>query len=377
MRETATRRQPSQDMIAAAPKNEEVTCGLRANSSAGCQQILFDVHRHSEARFVPEALKTPGEDELAPEERTLNSGASNSWDTDSATDARVAGGKEFAKEGGGTSIMLYLREIGRVKLLTRQEEIALATRIQQGDGEAREQMIRANLRLVVKIAQGYKGLGMPLLDLISEGNIGLMRAVERFDPGKGAKLSSYSSWWIKHAMLLALANQSKVTRLPKHVMEKLGKMRRVASRLQAELDRDPTHEELAAELGTTVTRIARIWMAGVEPVSLDAETDGEGSRSYAEVIADERAETPSQKLENETDRAMVRNVIDTLTRREKTVLYSRFGLDGNDPKNLEEVGKQLNVSDERVRQIQKAAFAKLRRRIQKLEPTEPAIKEQP
>ena len=151
-------------------------------------------------------------------------------------------------------------------------------------------------------------------------------------------------------------------------MEKLGKMRRVASRLQEELGRDPTHEELAAELGTTASRIAKMRMAVVEPVSLDAETDGEGSRSYAEVIADDRAETPFQKLDNKTNRSMVRNIVATLTRREQTVLYSRFGLNGHEPKNLEEVGKELNITDERVRQIQSAAFVKLRRRFKHFEP---------
>jgi RNA polymerase primary sigma factor len=206
-----------------------------------------------------------------------------------------------------------------------------------------------------------------LLDLISEGNIGLMKAVERFDPGKGAKLSSYSSWWIRHAIIEAIANQSKVTRVPVHVMEKLGKVRRVALRLQEELDRDPTDEELAAEMGTTASRIASMRMAVVAPVSLDAETDGEGSRSYAEVIADENTETPCQKLENETNRAMVRKIIETLTHREQAVLYSRFGLNGHAPKNLAEVGKELNITDERVRQIQNAAFGKLRRRLKNFE----------
>jgi RNA polymerase primary sigma factor len=189
-------------------------------------------------------------------------------------------------------------------------------------------------------------------------------------------LSSYSSWSIRHAITHAFANQSKATRVPMHVMEKLGKMRRVASRLQEELDRDPTDEELAAELGTTASRIARLRMAVVEPVSLDAESSGDGSHSYAEVIADEKTETPSQKLENETNRSMVRNIIDTLTRREKAVLYARFGLNGNDPKYLEEVGKELNITDERVRQIQNAAFVKLRRRIKNLEQIEPVSKEQ-
>ncbi len=353
-------------MIAVSPINERTTCRLGEDSSVGCRQTFFGVHRSSEPRFDPEELKTPSEDEVAVEHARSDE-ATNRWDAHSETDAHVVSRKESSKERGETIITLYLREIGRIKLLTRQEEIELAARIKQGDGEARDQMIKANLRLVVKIARSYEGMGLPLLDLISEGNIGLMRAVERFDPSKGGKLSTYSSWWIRHAILLALANQSKVTRVPVHVMEKLGKLRRVALRLQEELGREPTDEELAAELQTTASRIAQMRMAVVEPVSLDAETNGEGSHSFAEVIADERAETPSQKLENESHRAMVRNIIDTLTPREQAVLYSRFGLNGHDPKNLEEVGKELNITDERVRQIQNMAFVKLRHRIKKLE----------
>jgi RNA polymerase primary sigma factor len=354
-------------MIAVFPTNERATRRRVENSSVGCRQTFPGVHRTSEARFDPKELKTPGEDEFAPAEHARNDEATNRWDADSETDARVASREESSEEGSKTVITLYLREIGRVKLLTRQEEIELAARIKKGDTEARDQMIKANLRLVVKIARSYEGMGVPLLDLISEGNIGLMKALERFDPGKGAKLSTYSAWWIKHAIIEALAHQSKATRVPSYVMDQLGKMGRVSARLQEELGREPTDDELAAELGTSASRIARMRMAVVAPVPLDAETDGEGSRSYAEVIADERAETPCQKLENETNRAMVRKIIDTLTRREQAVLYSRFGLNGHDPKNLEEIGKELNITDERVRQIQSAAFVKLRRRIKNFE----------
>jgi len=364
-------------MIAVSSTNERATCRLVENSSVGYRQTFNGVHRSSKIRFDPEDLKTPSEDELAPVEHARNNEATKRWDADSETDARGASRKESMKERGETIITLYMREIGRVKLLTRQEEIALAARIKQGDREARDQMIKANLRLVVKIARGYEGFGIPLLDLISEGNIGLVKAVERFDPSKGGKLSYYSAWWIKHAIIQALANQSKATRVPMHVMDQLGKVRRVSLRFQEELGREPTDEELAAELGTTASQVTRMRMAVVHPVSLDAEMDGDGSRSYAEVTADERAETPYQKLENETNRAMVRKIIDTLTRREQAVLYSRFGLNGHDPKNLEEVGKELHISDERVRQIQSAAFVKLRRRIQKLEQIEPARTEQP
>ena len=214
-------------MIAVSPTNERATCRLVENSSVGCRQSYFGVHRSSEARFNPEELKTPGEDELAPVEHARNDEATSKGGADSETDARVASQTESSNERSETSITLYMREIGRVKLLTRQEEIELAARIKKGDTEARDRMIKANLRFVVKIARSYEGIGLPLLDLISEGNIGLMRAVERFDPGKGAKLSTYSAWWIKHAIIEALAHQSKATRVPMHVMEQLGKMGRV------------------------------------------------------------------------------------------------------------------------------------------------------
>jgi RNA polymerase primary sigma factor len=354
-------------MIAVSPTNERATCRLGENSSVGRRQIFFGVHRNSEARFNPEELKTPGEDELASAEHARNDEATNRWDAGSETDARVASRKESSKERSETSITLYMREIGRVKLLTRQEEIELAARIKKGDSEARDQMIKANLRLVVKIARNYEGIGVPLLDLISEGNIGLMKAVERFDPGKGAKLSTYSAWWIKHAIIEALAHQSKATRVPSYVMDQLGKMGRVSARLQEELGREPTDDELAAELGTSASRITLMRTAVMHPVSLDAEMDGDGSRSYAEVIADEKAVMPCLQLENESVRAMVRQAIETLTGREKAVLYSRFGLNGHDPKNLEEIGKELNITDERVRQIQNAAFVKLRRRLKDFE----------
>src|SRR5437667_4503582 len=171
---------------------------------------------------------------------------------------------------GNTAFHLYLREVGQSKLLTPKEEIALAKRIHKGDAKAREEMIKSNLRLVVKIARDYEDYGLPLLDLINEGNMGLMKAVERFDPRKGAKLSTYASWWIKQSIRRALANQSKTIRLPVHVVDKLFHMRRAAMKLQAELGREATDEELAEELGTTPFRVARLRTAAIRPASLDA-----------------------------------------------------------------------------------------------------------
>src|SRR5437660_2759804 len=275
--------------------------------------------------------------------------------------------RERSSYDSDTAIKLYLREIGQVKLLTPQEEIELAARIKKGDKRAREQMIKANLRLVVKIAHDYEGLGLPLLDLINEGNIGLMKAVERFDPAKGGKLSTYGAWWIKQSIKRALANQSKTIRLPVHLVDKISKMRRTAMKLQEVLGREPTDEELAEELGMTASRVAQLRTAAIRPASLDAPIGDEDSNNFSEVVQDENAATPYQELEEKTVSAMLQEMVKTLDSREATILRYRFGLDGGSEKTLEEVGQKFGVTRERVRQIQNIALAKLRKMIEKLE----------
>src|ERR1019366_1544201 len=213
--------------------------------------------------------------------------------------------RERTSYDGDTAIKLYLREIGQVKLLTPQEEIALAARIKRGDKKAREQMIKANLRLVVKIARDYEGIGLPLLDLISEGNIGLIKAVERFDPAKGGKLSTYGAWWIKQSIKRALASQSKTIRLPIHMVDKIARMRRTRLRLQEELGREPSDEELGEELGITARQVARMRMASLQPASLDAPIQDEESNSLGDVVQDESAHTPYEQLEEKTLSAMI------------------------------------------------------------------------
>jgi RNA polymerase primary sigma factor len=275
--------------------------------------------------------------------------------------------RERSSYDGDTAIKLYLREIGQVKLLTPQEEIDLAARIKKGDKKAREQMIKANLRLVVKIARDYEGIGLPLLDLISEGNIGLMKAVERFDPSKGGKLSTYGSWWIKQSIKRALANQSKTIRLPVHLVDKISKMRRTAMRLQEELGREPTDDELGGELGISASRVAQMRMAAIRPASLDAPIGDEDSNNFAEVVQDEAADTPYEQLEEKTVTRMLQEMVKTLDPREATILRARFGLDGGPERTLEEVGEKFGVTRERVRQIQNIALKKLRKMIEKLE----------
>jgi RNA polymerase primary sigma factor len=260
----------------------------------------------------------------------------------------------------GDTLQLYLREIGQVKLLTPQEEITLARRIRRGNKEAREQMITANLRLVVKIARDYEGLGLPLLDLINEGNIGLMKGVQRFDPRKGAKLSTYASLWIKQAIRRALSNQSKTIRLPVHVLDKMTHIRRAEVKLREVLDREPTDEEVADNLGLHARRIRQYRAAARAPVSLDSPVSADDSTSISEHVADANAAAPFDRLVNHNDNELVKEVLATLDARESRILAMRFGLDNGRSKTLEEVGARLGVTRERIRQIQEQALKKMR-----------------
>src|SRR5882724_10142540 len=260
----------------------------------------------------------------------------------------------------GNTLQLYLREIGQVKLLTPAEEIVLANRIKKGDEAAREHMIKANLRLVVKIARDYEGQGLPLLDLINEGNIGLMKGVERFDPTKGAKLSTYASWWIKQAIKRALSNQSKTIRLPDHVVDKLANIRRAEVKLHEILDREPNDEELADFLGLDVRRVRIYRQASKAPVSLDAPLSDDDSDQVSEIVADPNAAAPFERLVKETDNALLKEVLVGLTDREKAILAMRFGLNDGVEKTLEEIGKVFGVTRERIRQIESEALKKLR-----------------
>lgn len=268
---------------------------------------------------------------------------------------------------GDSAFHLYLREVGQTPLLTPKEEVQLARKIHRGDAAAREHMIKANLRLVVKIARDYENFGLPLLDLINEGNIGLMRAVEKFDPRKGAKLSTYAAWWIKQSIRRALSDQSKTIRIPVHATDKLLHIRRTATKLEEELGREPTAEEIGAELDIPAKQVRQLQTAAIRPTSLDAPLGDDDTNRIADIVADERATSPYQDLEDKTNADMVRNAISVLDAREKTILNYRFGLDGGSEKTLEEVGEKFGVTRERIRQIQNVALRKLRRKIEKLE----------
>jgi RNA polymerase primary sigma factor len=267
-------------------------------------------------------------------------------------------------EGG---IKIYLREIGQIPLLTRKDEVDLSKKIKRGDKAARDKMIRSNLRLVVKIAHDYSGLGLPLLDLISEGNIGLMKAVERFDPRKGGKLSTYASWWIKQSMKRALANQAKTIRLPVHLVDKIGKMRRAAIKLSEKLGRDPTDAELGKELGISAAKVSELRTVSIRPASLEAPIGEDETTEFGEIIGDENALDPFETLKDKSTKQDITALLHKLDEREQLILRHRFALDGGKEQTLEEIGANLGVTRERVRQVQNIALRKLRKMMEKQE----------
>ena len=269
----------------------------------------------------------------------------------------------------GDALQLYLREIGKTPLLTREEENELAAKVQRGSKRAREQMIKANLRLVVKISHDYANFGMPLLDLINEGNIGLMKAVERFNPRKGAKLSTYAALWIKQSIRRALSNQSKTIRLPVHIVDKVHKLNRDVQKLTERLGREPNDAELAKSLDISTAKVASLRKLGVSPISLDAPIGDEDDSRFGDIVQDEGAMTPYELLRVKTMRQEIREHVKYLVPREAEILTLRFGLDGQPPRTLEQVGKRFKVTRERVRQIQEIALRKLRRRVEASEST--------
>lgn len=274
-----------------------------------------------------------------------------------------------------SSIRTYLREIGEIDLITPKEEIRLAALIKKGDEAATEKLITSNLRLVVKIAQDYAGLGLPLVDLISEGNIGLMKAVERFDPAKGAKLSTYGSWWIKQSIKRALANQSKTIRLPSHLVDKLSKMRTAIYKLSEEFGRDPTNLEVAEFMDVKPRMVAHWKRVSQRPTSLDAPIgDDEGSK-FSELIGDDKMSTPYEFMNEDQKHSDIAHMMSQLDDREQNILKFRYGLQGGEIETLETVGARFKITRERVRQIQNSAIEKVRNMIE--ERDRPRLEEQP
>ena len=257
-------------------------------------------------------------------------------------------------------VRMYLKEIGQIKLLTMDEELKLADRINAGDEEAKTILAEANLRLVVSIAKRYVGRGMQFLDLIQEGNIGLMKAVEKFDVTKGYKFSTYATWWIRQAITRAIADQARTIRVPVHMVETINKLSRIQRQLTLELNREPSEEELAKKMGMSIDKVREIYKISQEPVSLETPIGEEDDSHLGDFIKDERNVSPEEYATNEMLKDEIASVLLTLTEREEKVIRLRFGLEDGKSRTLEEVGQMFGVTRERIRQIEAKALRKLR-----------------
>ncbi len=257
------------------------------------------------------------------------------------------------------SLQLFLKDIGKVRLLTAQEEVDLAKRIERGDLDAKQKMVESNLRLVVSIAKNYRNQGLPFLDLIQEGTLGLVRAAEKFDYRKGFKFSTYATWWIRQAIARALADKARTIRIPVHVVEKLNKIGRAERKLVTELGREPTAEEIAEVTGIEPDEVESIKRSAQAPVSLEKPVGDEEESEFGQFIADERAESPYERAAEILTKEALREALENLSYRERRVLELRYGLGGEHPRTLDEVGRTFNVTRERIRQIENQSLKKL------------------
>ena len=257
-------------------------------------------------------------------------------------------------------VKMYLKDIGRVPLLSGEEEIELARKMQEGDQAAKRRLSEANLRLVVSIAKRYVGRGMLFLDLIQEGNLGLMKAVEKFDYQKGFKFSTYATWWIRQSITRAIADQARTIRIPVHMVETINRLTRVSRMLLQEKGREPTPDEIAEEMGIEVSKVREIQKIAQDPVSLETPIGEEEDSHLGDFIEDDKTQTPSDSVSAIMLKEQLLLVLDTLTPREEKVLRLRYGIDDGKPRTLEEVGKEFNVTRERIRQIEAKALRKLR-----------------
>jgi RNA polymerase primary sigma factor len=284
------------------------------------------------------------------------------WVADTEADEPLVEDTAYMDDIADDSVRLYLREIGKIPLLTAEEELALAKKVKSGDKRAKDQMAEANMRLVVSIAKRYVGRGLDLLDLIQEGNTGLLRAVEKFDPDRGFKFSTYATWWIRQAITRAIADQARTIRIPVHMVETINKLLRTQRRLTQELNREPTNEEIAAAMEMDVDKVEHIMKIKQDISSLDASVrDDEEDSVLGDFIEDEEAKTPTESASEQLLKEQVKQILSTLTEREQKILKLRFGLEDGKSHTLEEVGQEFSVTRERIRQIEAKALAKLRK----------------
>ena len=315
---------------------------------------FYDTLEELNIETVGEDLPPIDDDELLPALDELE-------EIDEVTEEEIAEADSMADSySTDDPVRMYLKEIGKVSLLTQEEEIELAARMSQGDEEAKRRMAEANLRLVVSIAKRYVGRGMLFLDLIQEGNLGLIKAVEKFDYTKGYKFSTYATWWIRQAITRAIADQARTIRIPVHMVEMINKVIRVSRQLLQELGHDPSAEEIAAEMNIPVEKVRDILKIAQEPVSLETPIGEEEDSHLGDFIPDEDASEPSEAASFSLLKEQLMSVLATLTPREEKVLRLRFGIEDGRTRTLEEVGKEFNVTRERIRQIEAKALRKLR-----------------
>ncbi|HEU4966250.1 MAG TPA: RNA polymerase sigma factor RpoD [Candidatus Saccharimonadales bacterium] len=284
------------------------------------------------------------------------------WLPDEEEDEPLVDTSAYDDDVHDDSVRLYLREIGKIPLLSGDEELELAKRVSAGDKEAKDKMAEANMRLVVSIAKRYVGRGLDLLDLIQEGNTGLLRAVEKFDPDKGFKFSTYATWWIRQAITRAIADQARTIRIPVHMVETINKLLRTQRRLTQELNREPTNEEIAGAMDIEVDKVEHIMKIKQDISSLDASIrDNEDDSVLADFIEDEDTVTPEESATSQLLKEQVKDMLNVLTEREQKIIRLRFGLEDGKSHTLEEVGSEFQVTRERIRQIEAKALAKLRK----------------
>jgi RNA polymerase primary sigma factor len=287
---------------------------------------------------------------------------SDEWLEEDEGEVVIADDQSYLDDIADDSVRLYLREIGKIPLLSAEEELALAKRVVDGDKDAKDKMAEANMRLVVSIAKRYVGRGLDLLDLIQEGNTGLLRAVEKFDPDKGFKFSTYATWWIRQAITRAIADQARTIRIPVHMVETINKLLRTQRRLTQELNREPTNEEIAQAMDLEVDKVEHIMKIKQDISSLDASIrDDEEESVLADFIEDEDTVSPEESATNQLLKEQVKGMLGALTEREQKILKLRFGLEDGKQHTLEEVGQEFSVTRERIRQIEAKALAKLRK----------------
>jgi RNA polymerase primary sigma factor len=362
----AKAKQPAEEPLTPEQQRQQLIDRAKKDGHVSQQDITLLIPETPENAEALDALYT----ELADNNIEITTTDPNTttftaeWEAEEAEEEKVATNTPVYLDDdvADDSVRLYLREIGKIPLLNAQEELALAQRVVAGEKEAKDQMAEANMRLVVSIAKRYVGRGLDLLDLIQEGNTGLLRAVEKFDPDKGFKFSTYATWWIRQAITRAIADQARTIRIPVHMVETINKLLRTQRRLTQELNREPSNDEIAKEMEIDVDKVEHIMKIKQDISSLDASIrDDEEDSVLADFIEDEDTVSPEESATGQLLKEQVKDMLSALTEREQKILKLRFGLEDGKSHTLEEVGQEFSVTRERIRQIEAKALAKLRK----------------